>query len=154
VHAPLAAALVADLGHIAAAPGRTIVVDGDTLRMQNDVVRLDGVAAPARGDSCDQASRADCAAAAAAQLALLVRDHPVSCRVVGHDPLGRPSARCDVGSPTAGPEPADSLNQQIVASGWARAQAADLRPAELAARASHRGLWASDRVPGGSASLP
>jgi endonuclease YncB( thermonuclease family) len=145
---------------LAAAPGAAMVVDGDTLRLQNDVVRLDGVAAPARGDQCDPAIPTDCAAAAAAQLAMLVHDHAVSCEVVGHDGLGRPSARCDIGKTNGAPSEvpsaasaagsgisrdvahADSLNQQIVLSGWARARTADLQPAELAARALHRGLWA------------
>ena len=117
-----------------AEPGQVAVVDGDTLRLAGQVVRLDGVQAPSRGDTCR--SGADCGGAATSALAGLVRDRKVECRLSGHDRLGRPYAACAANG--------RDLSSAIVASGWARASEA--RPAladlELRARQQGAGLWA------------
>lgn len=55
------------------------VVDGATLRVGDEVVRLDGVTAPERDHSC--AGAPDCAANAAQRLATLVRNRIVDCRL-------------------------------------------------------------------------
>ena len=114
------------------------VVGGDTLRLAGRVVRLAGVEAPSRGDTCSGGS--DCGGAATSALADLVRDRGVQCQLSGHDQLGRPFGECEANGV--------DLSRAIVASGWARAR--QDRPAladlELRARQEGAGLWA-DSVP-------
>lgn len=111
------------------------VVDGETLRLSGQVVRLDGVAAPHRGEACRVA--ADCAGAAVLRLADLVRDQRVACTVHGQDGAGRAVARCQAGG--------TDISRAVVASGWALAAAnqRDLAAAEQSARSAHLGLWAA-----------
>ena len=107
------------------------VMDAQTLRVAGHVVRLDGVAAPRRGEGC--AAGADCAGTAALHLAALVQDQRVACQFEGAD---QGAARCEAGG--------REINLAIVASGWAEARgdAPALRHAEDSARAHHLGLWA------------
>ena len=123
-------------GTISAAPETVAVVDGETLRLREMVVRLQGVAAPPRGLSCHagDGSVSDCGAAAATALAALVRDHDVACRLHGRDSAGLAQGVCEA----AGAD----LNRTLVAEGWARAlDASGMADAETAARAARRGLW-------------
>jgi len=110
------------------------VIDGETLRLSGQVVRLDGVAAPQRGQACRLAQ--DCAGAAAGHLARLVHDQLVACTVDGADTVGRAMARCQAGG--------TNINEAVVASGWAVAEAnqPNLLQAQADARTAHRGLWA------------
>jgi endonuclease YncB( thermonuclease family) len=119
---------------VAAQPAYVAVIDGGTLRMDQQVVRLLGVDPPARGESCGPA--ADCGRAAANALAGLVRERPVSCALRGQDGTGRPLGVCDA----AGTD----LNRAMIAAGWGRAstERADLHAAESSARARRIGLWA------------
>jgi endonuclease YncB( thermonuclease family) len=71
---------------LSAQPGQIQIVDGETLRIAGQVVRLDGIAAPAR-DS-------DGARAAIQNLARLVRDERVECRITGAERGGRLIADC------------------------------------------------------------
>ncbi len=116
-------------------PGQVAVVGGDTLRLEGRVIRLAGVEAPNRGDTCS--GGADCGGAATSALAGLVRDRRVECRLSGHDRLGRPFASCDANGM--------DLSSAIVASGWARAQQdrPGLADLELRARRQGAGLWAA-----------
>lgn len=113
------------------------VIDGETLRLADSVVRLRGVVAPARGRQCQRADGHgfDCGAAAAQGLAGLVGNRAVTCRVTGSDAAGFPQGRCSA----AGTD----LNRAVVAGGWARAEPdmPGLAEAEAAARAANRGLW-------------
>ena len=115
--------------------GQVAVVGGDTLRLDGRVVRLSGVEAPDRGDTCRNG--ADCGGAATAELARLVRDRRVECRLSGHDRLGRPYGDCVANGV--------DLSSAIVASGWGRAR--EDRPGlanlELRARQHGAGLWAT-----------
>lgn len=124
-------------GSVAASALHVAVVDGQTLRVGDTVVRLQGVAAPPRGTTCLRAdnSRFDCGAAASEALARLLRDHPVSCRLYGSDPAGFAQGLCDADG--------RDINRGIVAAGWARARAASFGDEESQARAARRGLWQS-----------
>jgi endonuclease YncB( thermonuclease family) len=120
------------------------VLDGDTLRLGDQVLRLAGLAVPDRGRaSCLDATgqRTDCAAAAAEALAQLVQGRPVECRVQGHDRLGRALGTCRAGGM--------ELNGSLIAAGWALADATSpaLLPLEAVARKSGRGLWAKGATP-------
>ncbi len=119
---------------ISAVAAQVAVVDGDTLRLGSEVVRLSDILAPARGEAC--AAGPDCGGRATAALADLVRDRPVECRVSGEDGLGRPAARCDAGG--------QEVNVALVAIGWARAETGAYTAAETDARAHRRGIWLSN----------
>jgi endonuclease YncB( thermonuclease family) len=113
------------------------VVDGQTLRLRESVIRLHGVVAPTRGQECSgsDGTRFDCGAAASEALAALVRGHAVACRLDGRDSAGFPQGNCEAAGV--------SLNRAVVASGWARADshASDLAAEEASARAQHLGIW-------------
>ncbi|WP_428483113.1 thermonuclease family protein [Rhodopila sp.] len=120
---------------LSAPADKLAVIDGETLRVGDHVVRLDGILAPARGSLCHGATAAalDCGVAAANKLASLVSERQVACTIHGSDRMGRPVAAClSAGVP---------LGEALVRSGWARALTADLQPAEAAARADGLGIW-------------
>lgn len=119
---------------ISALPDKVAVIDGGTLRLDGEVVRLSDIEAPARGQSC--AAGPDCGGRATAVLASLVDRRPVACRVSGYDRMGRPWGRCDAGG--------RDVNIALVAAGWARAETPDLDAAEADARSHRRGIWLSN----------
>ena len=132
----------AQTGTVAATPAGVAVVDGQTLRVGDAVVRLQGVAAPPRGTAClrPDSSRYDCGSAASEALAGLLRGRSVSCRLYGRDSVGFLQGLCEA-------EGRD-VNRAIVATGWARARsetpgfaAANFGEEEGQARSAHRGLW-------------
>jgi len=116
------------------------VIDGGTLRLRETVVGLLGIHAPDRGQTCHAANGAgfDCGVAAANALADLVREHKVDCQLKGQDRMGRPLAICNAGG--------RDLNVALVSGGWARADNSlpELASLESQARATRRGLWASE----------
>ncbi len=126
-------------GQVAAEPAQIAVVDADTLRLRDRVVRLSGISVPARGETCRDGAgqRFDCGVAAANALAALVREAPVDCQLRGADGMGRAFAICEAGG--------RELNRALVDAGWARADRSSpaLEAAETAARSGRRGLWAS-----------
>jgi endonuclease YncB( thermonuclease family) len=113
------------------------IVDGETIGLGERIVRLDGVAAPGRGEPCRAASGEvfDCGGAAAAALTRLVVGHPVACRIVGQDGFGRGLGQCDA----AGAD----LNRALVRAGFALATTSALRSSEAMARQTAQGLWAN-----------
>jgi endonuclease YncB( thermonuclease family) len=123
--------------HVSAAADQLAVLDGDTLRVGEHVVRLEGIVAPARGSVCRGADQTelDCGSAAANALAALVRGRNVECTILGHDEQGRPVGDCAAAG--------EKLSIALVQNGWARADTAALREPEATARAAGRGLWHS-----------
>ncbi|TCH99960.1 thermonuclease family protein [Roseococcus sp. SYP-B2431] len=120
------------------------IVDGDTLRLGDRTLRLYGVEAPERGQFCtnEQGALYDCGTAAAAELARLVGERGVECRVQGRDRFGRALGVCRAGGV--------ELNTALVTSGWALADGGSLPalvPVEAAARSAQRGLWAGGFEP-------
>ena len=111
------------------------VFDGETLGLGDRIIRLAGIAAPARGEACGaDAARRDCGAAAAAVLAGLVQGQNITCRVEGHDAFSRGLGRCIAGG--------RDVNAAMVEAGFALASVSVLRPLEVAARDARQGLWA------------
>jgi endonuclease YncB( thermonuclease family) len=129
----------APAGQVAADPAHVAVVDADTLRLSDRVVRLLGISVPPRGRTCRDGSGQDfdCGVAATNALAALVREAPVDCQVRGADRMGRALAVCEAGG--------RELNRALVDAGWARADDSSptLEAAETTARSQRRGLWAS-----------
>jgi endonuclease YncB( thermonuclease family) len=113
------------------------IVDGETIGLGERIVRLEGLAAPGRGEACRLASGEafDCGGAAAAALTRLVAGRPVACRIVGQDGFGRGLGQCDA----AGAD----LNRIMVGTGFAIATGGALRGSEAAARQTAQGLWAN-----------
>lgn len=120
------------------------IVDGDTLRLGDRMLRLYGVEAPQRGQFCTnpQGQLYDCGTAAAAELARLVGEKPLDCRVHGRDRFGRALGACRAGEL--------DLNAAMITAGWALADGGAmpaLAPMETAARQAQRGLWAGGFEP-------
>ncbi len=135
-------------GTMAADAQMVSVVDGETLKLRDTVIRLEGITAPPRGHACRTASGMgyDCGAAATEALADLVRGHSVECQLDGRDASGFTQALCESGG--------RALNRALVLAGWARAQAN--RPAgsavsygseEADARLERRGFWRDGQGP-------
>ncbi|GGC58587.1 hypothetical protein GCM10011504_40970 [Siccirubricoccus deserti] len=128
-----------------AGPEEVRVLDGDTLRLGDRVLRLAALEVPDRGRATcrDGASQpSDCAGLAAESLARLVADRAVECRVQGRDRLGRGLGTCRAGGV--------ELNASLVAAGWALAEPGAqpaLAAVEESARQAGRGLWASGASP-------
>jgi endonuclease YncB( thermonuclease family) len=124
-------------GNISAEAAQVAVIDGDTLRLQETTIRLQGVAAPPRGHSCLRSDGAsfDCGAAAVAALADLVRGRTILCHIAGRDTAGFTQGMCEAGE--------TDINRRLVADGWAKARAdmPAFSPEETRARSSQRGLW-------------
>ena len=122
---------------ISAESPQVAVIDGDTLRLRDTLIRLQGISAPTRGKLCQQPGGAefDCGEASGRALAALVRGRAVSCQIDGRDRRGFAQAQCDA----AGVD----LGRAMVSNGWAVASPAvsDLVAAETAARQHGLGLW-------------
>ncbi|PZR17775.1 MAG: hypothetical protein DI532_00215 [Azospirillum brasilense] len=139
--APPPAASPLPEGPLQADPTDIHVVDGETLRLQGQVVRLEGLQAPSRGETCaDTAGQGfDCGVAAADRLAHLVANHALVCELHGQDVFRRPLAICEANGKV--------LNAMLVSSGWALASSENFSEAEARARQAGRGLWADGIIP-------
>lgn len=129
-------------GSYGAFSGLATVVDGDGLRV-NGAVRLWGIDAPERAQTCTDASRRSyaCGEASAAHLRRLVeRDPAVDCARRDADRYGRTVAVC-VNS-------AGDLGRRQVIAGWAvdyaRYSGGRYRDEEEAAKAGRLGLWSGE----------
>lgn len=113
------------------------VVDGDTLAVEGQRIRLFGIDAPERDQMCEAAGRSyACGRAAGEALARLIGDARLSCVERDRDPYGRSVATCTA----AGRD----LNRAMVAEGWAVAYtrySRDYVRDEAEARRARRGLW-------------
>lgn len=114
------------------------VVDGDTLTLDGETIRLHGIDAPEAGQTCAAAkgSRWPCGNAAIKALTLLIGDATPVCDDRGKDAYGRTLSVCAVRG--------RDVNRQMVERGaaWAfRRYADDYAAAEDTARADGRGIW-------------
>jgi endonuclease YncB( thermonuclease family) len=119
--------------------GRAWVVDGDTIRIGGISIRLEGIDAPERDQSCVDADRRTwmCGRAATRELRDHVRGQVLDCRPRAIDRYGRVVAICAL------PGGAD-LNGWLVRQGWAVASGFSRLYAseEADAKAQKRGIWA------------
>ena len=113
------------------------VIDGDTLGLKTERLRLSGIDAPELAQHCRDANGADwaCGQAARQALAALLAGAGATCRGRAEDRYGRLLVVCATGP--AGP----SINSALVRQGLAVAYGG-YETEESAARAERRGLWA------------
>lgn len=135
----VAALAIPTAAHAQSVSGTAHVVDGDSLVVGTQRVRLFGIDAPELDQTCQRDGQAwACGQAAKEQLEALVADHQVVCRGQGFDQYARMLAVCSVGY--------DELNRTMVEYGWAVAYrhfSDDYLAEEARAQASHEGIWSS-----------
>lgn len=124
--------------------GRVSVIDGDTLEMHGQRIRLFGMDAPETGQPCTRPDGSPwrCGRDAAFALADLAQSHVVSCQLKDRDRYGRIVAVCRIG--------AIDLGRWVVEQGFAvayRRYSLDYVSAEDDARRARRGFWAGSFEP-------
>ncbi len=121
--------------------GRARVIDGDTIEIAGERIRLYGIDAPEMSQPCTRDGRAwDCGRWATREVAARLRGQRLRCEGRGRDDYGRLLAVCYL------PGGAD-LNALLVREGVAfafRRYASDYRDAEKEALFAQAGLWAGE----------
>jgi endonuclease YncB( thermonuclease family) len=116
--------------------GEAHAVDGDSLRIGEARLRLEGIDAPEIGQKCSVGGReVDCGREARNHLRSLIGGNSVSCSGWQEDNYGRLLVRCSARSV--------DLNAAMVRGGWAVAFG-DFENEEREAREERRGLWQGD----------
>lgn len=115
--------------------GAAQAIDGDSLRLNGEELRLEGIDAPEYRQSCtDRARReVDCGRVARRALTDLLSRGIVTCEIGKVDRYGRGLARCKQGE--------SDVNAAMVRQGQAVAYGG-YRSEEDEAKAAGRGLWA------------
>ena len=115
--------------------GDARLIDGDSLYVGGDEVRLKDIDAPEGRQTCQRAG-ADwaCGDAARDELRRLIGGNSVQCRVLERDKHGRLLAYCSAGG--------HDLNREMVANGMA-VSFGGFNGEEADARSAHRELWGS-----------
>ena len=128
--------------------GKASVVDGDTIEIHGQRIRLWGIDAPESDQLCrgSDSLHYQCGRMAASALAALFYaiPRPVICSPTGQDQYGRTVAICQLGSP--GPD----LGQWLVANGraldWPQYSKGKYEPAQQGAEKAGRGIWSGSFV--------
>ena len=117
------------------------VVDGDTLVIQGERIRIHGINAVESKQQCDQdGQRWACGQAATQAMSRAVGGAPVQCSGKDRDAYGRLVAVCWNAR-------GEDLGQRMVEEGWAtayRRYSQDYVEAEGQAKAAGAGIWAGD----------
>jgi endonuclease YncB( thermonuclease family) len=123
--------------------GAAQVIDGDTIIVAGEHVRLKGIDAPERSQTCKRNGRHwACGSVAAQALRRLIRNRVVLCKLTGRDDYGRALAVCNAGH--------DELNAAMVSAGFAldfRRYSSAYIADEAAAKANRAGMWSGTFVP-------
>ncbi|NOT54792.1 MAG: thermonuclease family protein [Deltaproteobacteria bacterium] len=115
--------------------GVASVIDGDTIEIHGQRIRLDGVDAPERNKVCGDTNVYQRASLA---LSDFIGAQTVHCAITDEpDRYGRQVAQCSVG----GTDMAAHLVEQGWARDWPRYSDGAYADEEARARASHSGLW-------------
>jgi endonuclease YncB( thermonuclease family) len=118
--------------------GTASVIDGDTLEIHDQRIRLHGVDAPESSQTCTAKDGREyrCGQQAALALQDKIAGRPVSCAPRDRDRYGRIVAVCTAGG--------EDLNRWLVLNGWAmayREYSLDYVEVEADARSSRIGIW-------------
>jgi endonuclease YncB( thermonuclease family) len=123
----------------AAVVGVASVIDGDTIEIHGQRIRLHGIDAPEASQPCDLDGKPwRCGQASANALAEYIATRTVTCDPRARDRYGRLVAACSLGGA--------SISGWMVREGWAvayRRYSQDFVADEAAARAARRGIWRS-----------
>lgn len=124
--------------------GTAEVIDGDTINVQGQIVRLAGIDAPELDQAClHQEKKWPCGNDAASVLRRLIGRHYVCCNGAGRDRYRRLLAMCFVDG--------QNLNKMMVSTGWAMLyRGRDPHGwawQEKAARLAKIGIWRDDVEP-------
>jgi endonuclease YncB( thermonuclease family) len=124
--------------------GRASVIDGDTIEIHGQRIRLHGIDAPEKGQPCFDASGKfyRCGPAAANALDEFIGISPVTCRERDADRYGRIVAACSVRG--------EDIEAWLVRNGHAmayRRYSSEYIGAEQEARNAKRGIWAGTAQP-------
>jgi endonuclease YncB( thermonuclease family) len=141
--ASLIIALLSAAAHADVA-GTASVIDGDTIEIHGQRIRLHGIDAPESGQSCEDAAGRPyrCGQRAALALSDRIGRSTVECRQRDVDRYGRIVAVCF--------KAGEDLNAWMVRQGWALAYvrySSDYVSDQAAAEAQHWGLWQGEFTP-------
>ncbi|MDA1029792.1 MAG: thermonuclease family protein [Bacteroidetes bacterium] len=121
--------------------GPARVIDGDTIVIAGERIRLHGIDAPETRQECRRGNGTPyrCGEASTEALRALVGSHPVRCEGSTHDRYGRLIGVCYANGV--------NLNAEMVRQGWAvayRRYSEDYVSVEMEAQEAKRGIWAGD----------
>lgn len=120
--------------------GIASVIDGDTIEIHGERIRLEGIDAPEGRQRCLRAGvEWRCGQAAALALDEWIASRTVQCRATGKDRYGRLLARCSVSG--------EDMQAWLVRNGFAlayRRYSLDYVAIEDQARAARSGVWSSE----------
>ena len=143
--AALCAFLVTSLpAHASDLVGRASVIDGDTLEIRGERIRIEGIDAPESRQTCHDRATAEevrCGQRAALWLSDLIGARTVTCQEAGRDRYKRMLAHCAVAGQDVG--------AAMVEAGWALAYvrySREYEAQEAKARDARVGIWAWDFV--------
>lgn len=122
--------------------GLARLIDGDTLQIDDQRIRLNGIDTPEPAQRCTdvRGKRYRCGKRATDALNKLIRGRPVVCHGSARDDYDRLIAECTIRTGTG----TVSLNREMVRLGWAVAfeKYSDLYlPEQLEAAKANRGIW-------------
>ncbi len=130
----LATPALADVAGVAS------VIDGDTIEVHGQRIRLHGIDAPESPQLCRLDGKPwQCGKDAANALADKIARRPVACEDLGHDRYKRIIGRCTVAG--------EDMGAWMVSQGWAlayRRYSREYVDEEADAQAARRGVWASE----------
>lgn len=113
--------------------GSAVVLDGDTITLAGQKIRLEGIDAPEFSQTCTgKAGTYACGREAKKQLAALAKGGPVECSGWQYDKYGRFLAICKAGKA--------EMNREMVNTGWAVSYGAYFAE-EAEARKAGKGVW-------------
>lgn len=122
--------------------GKAMIIDGDTIHIQNNKIRLHGIDAPERKQKC-QIKLQDwyCGKQATEELKNLINTQKVQCLINDIDIYNRYVAICSVNK--------ININQWMVKNGWAiayRYYSMDYINEEKFARDNKLGIWKGEFI--------
>jgi len=143
VAAVILPALITPL-HAQPLTGQATVIDGDTIEIHRQRIRLSGIDAPESDQLCrgDDSLQYRCGADAANELDRFIAGRPVSCEQLDVDRYKRVVAFCTVGGVDLG----EWIVRQGFAFDWPRYSRGKYAVAQREAQQVQRGVWSGSYV--------